>query len=344
MADKFLLLCLRDGLLQPGYSQGIFGPNINYSFTGADDVGGYQHALQQIVRVAFDHSPVHEGPGIAFVGVTNKIFFVASALVGGLPFEPGRESGATAAGQSRYLDLLYNLFGGHARKHFFEGSVTIFFDIVVHLGGVDKPAVPQCYPCLFFQEQFVPIGDTKWFQLREITVSSRFQYIVRLFHWHFHQSAYKFLLFVNIHYRLKETHSDASGDSQVDVVALPHPGQYGIVHLSGTGGYTATSLSNHYLHSASSLAFFLSSRIIAATLSLVSVPYVSSLIIIAGERLQQPKHATFFSVKSPSAVVSPSFMPKISSIAFSILSLPLTWHAVPWQSIIRYLPMGCNLN
>ena len=35
-------------------------------------VGGDGHAFQQAVRIALDHGPVHERPGVAFVGVADR--------------------------------------------------------------------------------------------------------------------------------------------------------------------------------------------------------------------------------------------------------------------------------
>ena len=47
---------------------------------------------------------------------------------------------------------------------------------------------------------------------------------------------------------------------------------------------------------------------------------------------------------TPAEVVWPFSMPKYWVIAAEMRSEPLTWQAVPWQDMIRYLPMGAKRN
>ena len=49
--------------------------------------------------------------------------------------------------------------------------------------------------------------------------------------------------------------------------------------------------------------------------------------------------------KRPSSVVNlPSFRSNLALIAFNTGIEPLTWHAVPSQHLISYLPLGSNEN
>ena len=68
---------LGDGRLQPLDGQRIFGADVDVGLRRADAVGGDGHAFEQAVRIAFDHGPIHERAGIAFVGVADQIFLVA---------------------------------------------------------------------------------------------------------------------------------------------------------------------------------------------------------------------------------------------------------------------------
>ena len=57
-----------------------------------------------------------------------------------------------------------------------------------------------------------------------------------------------------------------------------------------------------------------------------------------------PRHSTSRSVNSPSAVVSPSLMPRWFSMAFLMASDPHTMHGVVPHNWMKYLPTGVLLN
>ena len=91
----------RDGDLQPLDGQRVFGADVDVAHRGADRVRGDGHALDHAVRVAFQHAAVHEGAGIAFVGVADDEFRRRLAdCAGQLPFPPGGETGAAAAAEA----------------------------------------------------------------------------------------------------------------------------------------------------------------------------------------------------------------------------------------------------
>ena len=53
--------------------QRILGPDVDEALAGADRVGGDGHALQDAVRVALQDAAVHEGAGVALVGVADDV-------------------------------------------------------------------------------------------------------------------------------------------------------------------------------------------------------------------------------------------------------------------------------
>ena len=77
VAQQAVGLGLGHRRLEPLDGQGIFGANVDIGLRGADGIGGEGHALDEPMRVALDHGPVHERPGIAFIGVADQIFLVA---------------------------------------------------------------------------------------------------------------------------------------------------------------------------------------------------------------------------------------------------------------------------
>ena len=65
---------------------------------------------------------------------------------------------------------------------------------------------------------------------------------------------------------------------------------------------------------------------------------------MTGASEQQPRQDTSERENIPSSVVSPSQMPSSSVTASAMRSAPLTKHAVPLQSMMRYFPTGWKRN
>ena len=63
-------------------------------------------------------------------------------------------------------------------------------------------------------------------------------------------------------------------------------------------------------------------------------------MLITGAILHAPMQATVSIVNNLSRVVSPAFIPNSDSSANNMLLEFLTWHAVPRQTRITYLPSG----
>ena len=50
--------------------------------------------------IALEDAPVHEGPGVAFIGIADDVLDVTRGLPAKLPFEPGGKAGAAPAPQA----------------------------------------------------------------------------------------------------------------------------------------------------------------------------------------------------------------------------------------------------
>ena len=117
LADQALGLGLGDGRLEPLDGQGILGADVDVGLRGPDGVGGDGHAFQQAMRIALDHGPIHERPGIAFVGVADQVLLLAAGVAGELPLRAGGKTSAAPAAQSAGLDHLADLL----RRLFLQG-------------------------------------------------------------------------------------------------------------------------------------------------------------------------------------------------------------------------------
>ena len=105
LAQETVLAGLLDGILQTLDGQRVLGPQVDVALLRADGIGADGHALDEAVRVALQDRAVHEGAGVALVGVADDVLDVALGLAGELPLETGGEAGAAAAAQAAAQDL-----------------------------------------------------------------------------------------------------------------------------------------------------------------------------------------------------------------------------------------------
>jgi hypothetical protein len=83
------------------------------------------------------------------------------------------------------------------------------------------------------------------------------------------------------------------------------------------------------------------SRIARSTVPDVRYPWIASSICTTGASVQQPTQATLLIVISPCASVSWSAgMPRLSLMPSITSSAPLTWQAVPTQTLTECFPAG----
>ncbi len=93
------------------------------------------------MRIGFEHAAIHEGPGVALVGIAEHVFHVACALAGKLPFQTGGEPGPAASPQARELDLLDDLLRGHIPQGLGRPEIPVPGDVLVDHLGIDHSLV-----------------------------------------------------------------------------------------------------------------------------------------------------------------------------------------------------------
>src|SRR5579859_3344233 len=103
----------------------IFGADVDESLVGAS---GDSHSLQDAVRVTLEHAAVHEGAGVALVGIADDVFFGSSRFGNSRPFESGGESRAAAAAQAARYYGFDDVLGCAFMENFVQGFVTVFGD------------------------------------------------------------------------------------------------------------------------------------------------------------------------------------------------------------------------
>ena len=143
LSQQAVFLGLVDGDVQAVDGQRILGPAVDVPLVGADGLGGDDHAFQNGVGIGLQDAAVHEGAGIAFVGVAQDIFDVARRGGGELPFHSRGETGAAAAAQTRIEDLLDDLLRRHLRQGLGHAGVTVPGDVLIDLLGIDEAPVAQ---------------------------------------------------------------------------------------------------------------------------------------------------------------------------------------------------------
>ena len=152
LAQDAPLLCLGNGDLQPRNGQRIFRPHVNIASQRADRMGGDGHAFQNAVRVAFQDAAVHEGAGIALVGIAHGKLGIAGRLAGQLPFPPSGKTGASAAAEARNTHRLDDFLGAIGDDDLGQGLVAVAGDIIFDPLGIDHAAVAEDNLCLPLEE------------------------------------------------------------------------------------------------------------------------------------------------------------------------------------------------
>ena len=150
---------LSQGDFQPLDGQGILGTDVDVAHCCADRMGGNRHALDDAVRVTFQHAAVHERTGVAFVGVADDELPVAFGFARKFPFAPCGETGATAASQARGPHRFDHGFCAVLFENLGQGLITFVGDVVFNGQGIDDAAVAQDDFLLSFEE--VHVGDVR---------------------------------------------------------------------------------------------------------------------------------------------------------------------------------------
>src|SRR6266850_5505199 len=83
----------------------IFRADVDVALGGADRDCRDRHALDHHKGIAFHDHAVGESAAVAFVGIADDVFSLGAGLRHGLPFDPGRKTGAATAAQSGSRDI-----------------------------------------------------------------------------------------------------------------------------------------------------------------------------------------------------------------------------------------------
>ena len=113
------------------------------------------------MRVALEHGAVHEGAGVALVGVAADVLLIFRAA--GLrrregPLLAGGESSAAASAQAGLADGVDDLFRGHLVEHLVKRLVAVKGDVLINVLRVNNAAVAQRHALLLAVEVHVVQG------------------------------------------------------------------------------------------------------------------------------------------------------------------------------------------
>ena len=171
---------LADRLAQALDRQRVLGAAVHVAFGGADRVGGDQHALDHAERVALEHGAVHEGAGIALVGVADEVLLAARLVVGDPPLAAGREAGAAAPAQAGGDDLVADLGGRHRHQRLGGGAEAAGGQRRVQAAGIDHAAVGEHDLGLPREEGRLPYRPDALVQTVGIVVAAEKEAVVQL--------------------------------------------------------------------------------------------------------------------------------------------------------------------
>ena len=65
--------------------QGILGPAVDVAFLRPHGIGPDGHAFDDGMGVALQDAPVHEGPGVAFIGIADDVLDALPGPSGRIP-------------------------------------------------------------------------------------------------------------------------------------------------------------------------------------------------------------------------------------------------------------------
>ena len=230
-------------MAQPLHGQGILGTDIDEHLTGPNGIGADEHALNEGVGVRLDDGPVHEGAGVALVGVADEVLLLPLCLPGGIPLEPRGEAGAAAAGQAGDLDLLDDLLGLHLQG-LVQGLVAVVVDVVVDAGGVDHAAVAQGHPLLLFQEAGVLVADEHGLQLGKVVLAHGLHNAQGVGLGNPHQAVEELVALVDVHDGLQVAHADTAGGLYGEAVGGGHVAGEDLGHPGSAGRDAAAALAH----------------------------------------------------------------------------------------------------
>ena len=147
LAQQAVFLGLGNGGLEVLDGQRVLGPDVDVGLGGADGEAAGDHALQQAMRIGFADGAVHEGAGIALVGIADHVLLITGRVEGHLPLLARGEAAAAPAPQAAGDHVLHHLLAGLAMQELVEGRVATPGDVFVDGVEVHEARIGQ-HPAL----------------------------------------------------------------------------------------------------------------------------------------------------------------------------------------------------
>ena len=148
---------LGQGVPQPLDRQRILRPHVHVPLLGPHRKGRDRHPLDQPVRIPLQHAAVHEGTGVALVGVAHHEAPAGGLQGHGVPLEAGGVARATATPQAAGADLGAHLLGGEALAATAQLGVGAVGEGIVDRLGVEPAAALQHHRPLQGKEGMLPL-------------------------------------------------------------------------------------------------------------------------------------------------------------------------------------------
>jgi len=140
-AEQAGLLGCFDRMLEPGHSQGVFGPDIDIAVMGTGRDGGDQHTLNHQMGIALHDAAIHESTGVPFITIADNVFDRILLPGNLLPFPAGRITATATAAQVRLEYGLADRFRSQLKQRLAQRLVASMGDIVFNRIGIDRTAL-----------------------------------------------------------------------------------------------------------------------------------------------------------------------------------------------------------
>ncbi|MPM88314.1 hypothetical protein SDC9_135416 [bioreactor metagenome] len=141
-AQQAVFACLVYSNFQAFDGQWILRPDVDQSFGCTYAVSADSHSFENGVRVALEDRTIHKCTRVAFIGIAHHVFLVCIILAGDLPFNSGRETGATAPAQPRSFNDIDGFLRVKLRQSHPQRLVSIPGNGFVYVFGIDSSAIP----------------------------------------------------------------------------------------------------------------------------------------------------------------------------------------------------------
>ena len=133
----------------------VFSPAIDDAGLGTDGVTGDGHALKHRVGIALEHGAIHEGTGIAFVGIADDVLGVTLGTGRKAPLQARGKTRAPSTAKTAGLHLIDHLLGLHRFDGLGQGFVALLGQVIFDALRVDAARIAQHNALLLVEEAVV---------------------------------------------------------------------------------------------------------------------------------------------------------------------------------------------